>query len=69
MAAKKPLNIKKAIKRPGALTAKAKAAGMSTQEFARAHQHDNDLTGQEARFDVNILSKYHKDHPSNRGRR
>jgi len=28
------LNIKKAIKRPGALTRKAKAAGMSVQAFA-----------------------------------
>lgn len=46
----KKLNIKKAIKRPGALTRKAQAAGMSTQAFATAHQHDSGLTGQQARF-------------------
>lgn len=42
--------IKGAIKRPGALTAKAKAAGMTVDAFARAHQHDPGLTGQQARF-------------------
>lgn len=48
------LNIKKAIKRPGALTRKAKAAGEGTQQFARAHQHDKGLTGQESRFDLTL---------------
>lgn len=47
---KKKLNIKKAIKRPGALTAKAKAAGMSLSEFAAKHKGDSGLTGQQARF-------------------
>jgi hypothetical protein len=44
------LNIKKAIKRPGALTAKAKAAGMGVQEFAHKHDKDPGLTGQQSRF-------------------
>lgn len=48
--AEKKLNIKKAIKRPGALMAKAKAAGMGTQAFARKHAHDPGLTGQQSRF-------------------
>jgi hypothetical protein len=44
------LNIKKAIKRPGALTRKAQAAGEGVQQFAREHAGDKDLTGQQARF-------------------
>lgn len=43
-----------AIKRPGALTRKAKAAGLSTGAFARKHEHDKGLTGQQARF-ANVL--------------
>ena len=39
-----------AVKRPGEATRKAKAAGMSVQEWATAHQHDSGLTGQQARF-------------------
>ena len=52
--------IQKAIKRPGALTAKAKSAGMGVQEFARKHVGDKGLTGDEARFDVNVLNKARK---------
>lgn len=52
--------IQKAIKRPGALTAKAKAAGQSIEEFARAHQHDSGQTGDEARFYINVLRKVNK---------
>lgn len=48
--------IQKAIKRPGALTAKAKKAGMGVQEFARKHSGDKGLTGQQARFDL-VLNK------------
>ncbi len=47
--------IKGAIKRPGALTAKAKAAGMSIDAFARAHQHDGNLTGSQSRFYLQVL--------------
>jgi hypothetical protein len=48
------LNIKKAIKRPGALTRKAKAAGMSPMAFAAAHKGDKGLTGQQARFALTL---------------
>lgn len=60
MAAKKRHNkrfIQGAIKRPGALTRKAKGAGESIKEFARAHQHDSGVTGDEARFYENVLSR------------
>ena len=46
--------IQGAIKRPGALTAKAKAAGMSPMAFARKHEHDSGLTGQQARGAINM---------------
>lgn len=49
--------IKGAIRRPGALTAKAKAAGMTVDQFARAHQHDKGVTGDECRFYLNVLRK------------
>ncbi len=49
--------IQKAIKRPGALTAKAKKAGESVSEFARAKEHTSGRTGDEARFYENVLSK------------
>jgi hypothetical protein len=39
-----------AVKRPGALTRKAKAAGMSTQAFASKHAKDKGVTGQQARL-------------------
>lgn len=42
--------IQASIKRPGALTKKAHAAGMSSTQFAEAHRKDKGLTGQEARF-------------------
>ena len=45
-----------AIKHPGALTAKAKAAGESTQAFATEHEHDSGTTGQQARF-AKILNR------------
>ena len=52
----------KAVKRPGALTAKAKRAGMSVQAFAQKHKHDSGVTGEEARFAVNAkkIAKKHK---------
>jgi len=49
--------IQGAIKRPGALTAKAKAAGMTIDAFARAHAKDTGVTGDESRFYLNVLSK------------
>lgn len=61
MATKKPDPtshwISQAIKRPGALTRKAKAAGMTIDAFARAHAKDTGVTGDESRFYLNVLSK------------
>lgn len=45
--------MKGAVKRPGALTRKANAAGMSPMAFARAHYHSKGLTGEQARYAVN----------------
>lgn len=42
-----------AVKRPGALTKKAKAAGEGTMAYAHEHYHDKGRTGQQARFAVN----------------
>ena len=44
--------IQKAVKRPGALSAKAKRAGMSVQAYAQKHKHDSGVSGEEARFAV-----------------
>lgn len=51
--------IQKALnpKHKGDLTRKAKAAGLSTLEYARAHQHDKGLTGQQARFFYDVLRR------------
>ena len=43
------------IKRPGALTAKANAAGQSINEYARAHQNDSGLTGTQSRLYLNVF--------------
>lgn len=51
--------IQSAIKRPGALTAKAKAAGMSTMAFARAKRKAPGRTGRQARLAL-TLSKMRK---------
>ena len=55
--AKKPTKDDKwmqgAVKRPGALTAKAKAAGESPMQFAQANKGAKGLTGQQARFAIN----------------
>ena len=42
--------IKGAIKRPGAFTAKAKAAGKSVSQYASEKAHAPGRLGQEARF-------------------
>lgn len=57
--AKKKLDIKKAIKRPGALTKKAQAAGMSPMAYARKMKKAKGLTGQQARFAL-VLNKMRK---------
>lgn len=50
---------KRFVKRPGALTRKAKRAGMSPQAYARKHYHDSGLTGEQARFAVIAKRKFH----------
>jgi hypothetical protein len=56
--------IAKAIKRPGALTRKAQAAGKSVAAFAEQHKHDSGLTGQQSRLAITLRTIAH-----GRGRR
>ena len=51
--------IQGAIKRPGALTRKAKAAGMSTMAFARKHRKSPGRLGKQARLAL-TLKKFRK---------
>lgn len=62
MTKKKKLNIKRAIKRPGAFSAKARAAGMSVAAFAQKHKNSKGLIGQQARFALTLrkISKKNK---------
>lgn len=46
--------IQSAIKRPGALTRRARAAGMSPMAFAREHAHSPGLVGQQARLALTL---------------
>jgi hypothetical protein len=46
--------IKGAIKKPGALTKKANAAGQSPMAFASAHKHDSGKTGAQARLAMTL---------------
>lgn len=48
--------IARAIKHPGALTRKAKAAGESPMAFAEQHKHDSGQTGRQARFAITLRS-------------
>lgn len=43
-----------AIRRPGALTRKAKKAGMSPMEFARKHAEATGRTGRQARLALTL---------------
>lgn len=52
--------IKGAVKRPGALKAKAKSAGESTQQFAQEHKGDKGLTGKQARLAVTFAKMKRK---------
>ena len=56
--------IKGAIKKPGSLTASAKAAGMSPMAFADKHKHDKGKTGNRARLAITLrgMSKKRKRH-------
>lgn len=47
--------IQKAIKRPGALTARAKGKGKSVAGEAQADKHKSGLAGEQARFYLNVL--------------
>jgi len=49
-----------AVKKPGAETAAAKRAGMSTQAYAEKHKHDSGKAGKRARLAI-TLSKMHKE--------
>jgi len=46
--------IRGAIKRPGALTRKAKRAGMSTMVYARRMRHASGTTGRQARLAITL---------------
>ncbi len=46
--------IKGAIKRPGAFTRKAKAAGMTVQAYARKMRHAAGRTGKQARLALTL---------------
>lgn len=48
-----------AVKHPGALTRKAKAAHMGTQAYAHKHAHDSGTTGKQARLAI-TFSKFRK---------
>lgn len=58
-----------AVKRKGALTRKAKAAGMSPMAFARSHAHATGLTGRQARFALNAQGEKIPAKPDETGRR
>jgi hypothetical protein len=48
-----------AVKHPGALKKKAKAAGESTKEFASAHAGDKGTTGKQARLAETLMGMHH----------
>ena len=47
--------IQKANIKRGALTAKAKAAGMSVRAYAQAHKSDKGVTGRQARLALTLM--------------
>lgn len=57
--ARKKKWIRAAIKRPGALGRKAKAAGMGTMAYARKMRHAAGRTGRQARLAITLRS-FHK---------
>jgi hypothetical protein len=48
------LNIKKAIKHPGAMTAAAEHEGVSNSTYEQEHKHDSGHSGQMARFAITL---------------
>lgn len=49
-----------AIKRPGAFSAKAKAAGESTRAYAEEHKGDKGRTGKQARLALTLMRMHRK---------
>lgn len=47
------------IKHPGWTKAKAKAAGMSTREWAEAHKSDSGVAGRRARSALGLMGMKH----------
>ncbi len=43
----------------GQFRAKAEAAGKTTEEFAREHEHDKDKTGKQARLALVLMAMHH----------
>lgn len=58
--------IQHAIKHPGAFRKKAQAAGKTTKEFAKEHEHDSGATGKQARLAETLMGMHHgkKEHKS-----
>lgn len=52
--------IKGAIEHPGAFSAKAKAAGKTTQAFAEEHKGSKGKLGKEARLALTLMGMHHK---------
>jgi hypothetical protein len=52
--------IKGAIKHPGAFSAKAKAAGVSTAAYAKEHAGDSGKLGKQARLAETLIGMGHK---------
>lgn len=48
------------IKRPGALTAKAKAGGLTINQYAQKHKSDKGLSGLQSRLYLNIFKPANK---------
>lgn len=48
------LNIKSAIKHPGAMTAAAEREGVSNSSYEQEHKHDSGLAGERARFAITL---------------
>ncbi len=55
--------IKGAIKHAGAFSAKAKAAGLSTEAYARQKARAKGTLGRQARLAITLESFHHRRHP------
>lgn len=49
------------LKRPGALTRKAKSEGESNSKYEQEHKHDKGLSGKQARFAINAKKWHHEE--------